>query len=127
MTLEHPYFFFLHLYDNYRDNNWVTNRWISVSGSNGLVSGQTDSTSGQCAINVQYAADANGDVLSIYDGKFKEEYKLDTSTLALELDLYQNASNSNDISIQPYNNENEAYLPKDNRIGKSVNIKTMDY
>jgi len=127
MSLDHPYFIFIHLYDNIRDSNGVTERWISIDGEDGTVSGQTDDTNGECAINVQDATSTDGDILTIYDGTFKYECKLDITIPAILLDLYQNASNSNDILIQSTNNGNEIYLTRDIYIGKDVNIKTMSY
>jgi len=128
MALQFPYFVFLHLYDSIRDNNWVTNRWIYIDGGDGTVSGQTDSTSGQCAINVQNAASTNGDILTIYDGTFKYDCKLDVTTPSLELNLYQNASNSNDVYISLRDiSKNEVSIFTDNLIKKDINIKTCDY
>ena len=100
MTLEHPYFIFIHLYDDIRDSNGVTNRWIFIDGEDGTVSGQTDNTNGECAIDISRATSTDGDILTIYDGTFISECKLDITTPATLLDLYQNASNSDDITIQ---------------------------
>lgn len=127
MALSHPYFFFIHLYDNYRDKNVVTDRWISIDGDDGTVSGQTDAVNGQVAINVQDSTSTDGDILTIYDGTFRCSYKLDVTVPALELTLYQNASQTGDISMIPYNIGNELYLMNDSFVGSDVNLKTINY
>ena len=127
MSLTHPYFIFIHLFDNYRDKNFVTNRWISITGDDSTVSGQTDSISGQVAINIQDATSTDGDVLYIHDGTFKCSYKLDVTVPALELTLYQNASQSNTIHTIPQEYGNQLYLSIDSFVGEPVNLKTITY
>ena len=118
----------LTLYDNIIEENTVSDRWvyaISLNNTSGAASSNTD-INGETTIGISGISN-NGQIIRVYDGTFNYEYILDTSVLPKRLDLYQNASNSNDVVVQSTYYGNEVYLTRDSFVGKDVNIKTMDY
>lgn len=127
MALDFPYFVFIHLYDSKVDSNYITDRWVYITGEDTTVSGQTDSVSGQCAINIQDATSSNGDVLTISDNTYEYQFILDTSTPSVEFNNYQNATNVGDIFVANNNESKEISLHTDNYVKKDINLKTSDY